>query len=255
MGECPMEQPATTEEGGEPFGEIQVELQEFMGSDLWIARSAWTSSNNRIRRIAKSETDADKLVRRLAAEGHATPFERVVCAWWIRMPIMIDRQWMTHRIASHNGLSGRYRTLPEDWYRLPPDVRAILDRVEPAGWDDKGGFGSAIADEFDAQMRQQNGWYRRVLNTCKQAEAQMRIDNDEYKRVREVIRGVIGTASMTERSSQFNLRSMANLFRLRLKPNAQREFRIVSEKMLAALKEKQVAPVAVAALEEAGWQL
>ena len=110
---------------------IQVELQETMGSDISIANAAWSSTYDKDRREDKYD-DLDKvsaLVKRMAREGHSTPFESVVFRFWFRWPIFVDRQHMTHRIQSASGLSGRYRTMPSDFFPLPPDVLVILKKA------------------------------------------------------------------------------------------------------------------------------
>ena len=110
--------------------QILVELQEWMGSDLSIANAAWTSTYDKDKREDKylDQEKINNLVRRLILDRHGTPIESVVFRFWIKMPIFVDRQHMTHRVASHNGLSGRYRTMPEDFYDIPEDVNAILNK-------------------------------------------------------------------------------------------------------------------------------
>lgn len=238
-------------------GEIQVELQEWMGSDAAIANAAWTSTYDKTRREDKYD-DPDKitsLVQRLAKDGHSVPFESVVFRFWIRHPIFSDRQHCTHRLASHNGLSGRYRTLPTDWFQIPPDVLSILQMM---GFQDNLcgvsiGFADKVYRRYNDLMESQFAFYSEVLSACKRAEHEHVISNGQYKRVREVIRGVIGTASMVERISTFNLRSFANYQKLRNSAHAQREIKIVAEKMLEQVEAKSICPVAIEALKAQGW--
>src|SRR5579864_3446203 len=103
------------------MSKILVELQETMGSDRSIANAAWTSSFDKEKREARTDQQVADIVSRLAKDGHSTPFESVIFRFWMRIPIFTDRQHMTHRIASHNGLSGRYRTMPTDYFDLPDD--------------------------------------------------------------------------------------------------------------------------------------
>lgn len=230
--------------------QIIVELQTSMGSDRDIANAAWTSTYDKDRREEKYEDEAkvEALVRRLIEDGHKTPLESVVFRFWIRMPIFIDRQHMTHRIASHNGLSGRYRTLPDEWYFLPDDVKAILNKL---GED----FAGGVVDSYDHMMAAQVRFYQSVLSESKAAEKEGLIDNQEFRRVREVIRGVIGTSIMTERTTIMNLHSFANYMHLRSSPHAQAEIRHVALLMLEQVKEADICPVAISALEERGWKL
>lgn len=230
--------------------QIIVELQESMGGDSSVANAAWTSTYDKDRREEKYD-DSEKvaaIVRRMAREGHRVPFESVIFRFWIRMPIFIDRQHVSHRIASHNGLSGRYRTLPEDWYELPEDVMQILTK---AGRD----FALGVQESYDHLMANQLRLYKSVLEETKGAEKEGLITNTEYKRVREVIRGVIGTSIMTERTSIFNLHSLANYMKLRSSPHAQAEIQHVAHLMLQEVKKANICPVAIQALEEKGWSL
>jgi thymidylate synthase ThyX len=72
--------------------QICVELQEAMGSDRSVANSAWTSSFDKNKRDIKTDEQVADLVKRLALEGHSTPFESVVFRFWLRIPIFVDRQ-------------------------------------------------------------------------------------------------------------------------------------------------------------------
>lgn len=231
-------------------GKIQVELQEWMGSDLSIANAAWTSTYDKDRREHKYD-DAQKvgdLVRRLIREGHSTPVESVVLRFWIRMPIFTDRQHMTHRIASHNGLSGRYRTMPSDWLDLPDDVALICAKAS----DMETG---AVRMGYNSMLAQQRNYYDAVLASLKEGEVNGKITNTEYKRAREVFRGILGTSFMVERTTIFNLRSFANYQRLRNSDHAQPEIKEVARLMLEQVKSMSIAPIAVATLEEIGWRI
>lgn len=233
-------------------GKILVELQESMGSDASIANSAWTSTFNKDRRDEKYD-DPEKvaaLVPRLIRDGHSTPIESVLFRFWIRMPIFCDRQYVTHRLQSSSGLSGRYRTLPEDWFSLPQDCIDILNSAS-----ENGNWGSSVKQDYDQVCERANAFYRCQLELMKSAEKAGRITNAEYKRVRETLRGVLPTAGMVERTSIFNLRSLSNFFKLRLSSHAQPEIREVARQMLQAVKESGVAPLAIATLEEMGWRI
>lgn len=230
---------------------IEVELQGWMGGDTEIANAAWTSTYDKSKREDRYD-DPEKvasIVERLIIDGHATPVESVVFRFWIRHPILCDRQHMTHRIASHNGLSGRYRTLPSDWYSVPEDVRAIADKVAP-------GAGRKIGVNFDTEMRRQYAAYSTWLGFLKEGEKSGAISNTEYKRAREILRGVLGTSFMVERTSIFNLRSFANYYRLR-QPNghAQPEIGSVAQQMLDHVERENICPVAIATLKRIGWKI
>jgi thymidylate synthase (FAD) len=234
-------------------GKILVELQEYMGSDASIANAAWTSTYDKDRREDKYD-DPQKvasIVPGLIKAGHGTPIESVILRFWIRLPIFTDRQHMTHRIASHNGLSGRYRTLPGDWYTVPIDVVGIFNKAKErplgdAGFDER--------EKYDEVCRMANYNYTRQVLVLKNAEKAGRITNAEFKRARECVRGQLPTAGMVERTTIMNLRSFANYQFQRNSSHAQPEIRQIATLMLEQVKEANVAPIAISTLESIGWK-
>jgi thymidylate synthase (FAD) len=234
------------------MSKILVELQESMGSDWSIANAAWTSTYDKDKREARydDEEKVAKIVERLILDGHGTPIESVIFRFWIRMPIFTDRQHMTHRIASHNGLSGRYRTMPLDWYSLPDDVVSIFDKV-----NDSGDYGTSMKMKFDEICRMATENYKSQLDILKEAEKNGKISNAEFKRAREVIRGQLPTAGMVERTTIMNLRSFANYQKQRNSQHAQPEIRMVAQLMLEEVKKAGIAPVAIRTLESIGWNI
>ena len=226
--------------------QIQVELQETMGSDAAIANAAWTSTYDKDKREDKYD-DPEKvnsITKRLIEDGHSVPVESVIFRFWYRFPIFTDRQHMTHRIASHNGLSGRYRTMPSDYYKLPKDVMGILQS------NDLGDLINNYNEVLDEQWRKYE-WALDNLKTAWKVDGTM--TNVQYKRCREVLRGMLGTSYMVERTSIFNLRSFANYMKLRKSIHAQAEIRYVAEQMYQLALKSNVCPVAIAALEAKGW--
>lgn len=234
-------------------GKILVELQEYMGSDASIANAAWTSTYDKDKREDKYD-DPEKvasIVPRLITDGHGTPIESVVFRFWIRMPIFTDRQHMTHRIASQNGLSGRYRTLPGDWFSIPQDVVDVLNRIYP----NPHGATPYAKSYYDSICQQAYAFYNSELTELKLQEKWGKITNVEFKRIREVLRGVLPVAGMIERTTILNLRSFANYQRQRNSGHAQPEIRKVAELMLEEVKRANIAPIAISTLESIGWRI
>jgi len=61
-----------------------------------------------------------KLVEYLIANHHNTPIEMTEVWLEMKLPIFLARQFVRHRTACINEVSGRYAILPEEWYI--PDV-------------------------------------------------------------------------------------------------------------------------------------
>lgn len=231
--------------------QIKIELQEWLSGDKGIANAAWTSSTDKAGKEFKTEEDVKRVVNMLADKKHSVPFESVVFRFWFRIPVATDRQLMTHRIASHSGMSGRYRTLPSDFLAVADDVTKILKKCDsqPFSTDNM----LSLVKDYDQLCTWANEWYQQVCTELKDLKTRGVIDSDELKRVREFMRGVLPQHNMTERVTVMNLRSFANFYKLRSKPDAQPEIRYLSERMLEEIVKADVCPIAISALERNSW--
>lgn len=227
------------------MGQIQVELQESMGSDRSIAEAAWTSSATLQSKELRTDEDVKRVVTMLIKDKHASPIESVVFRFWIKMPIAIDRQHMTHRIASHNGMSGRYRTMPNEFYKIPKDIEDLLSEER---------FISYLI-EYESICQDANDIYQATMQIFKENKDSGKFTNEQYKRLREFFRGMLPQHNMTERVTVMNLRSFANYQKLRNSSYAQPEIKEVAELMLKAVEEANVCPIALSVLKECNWNI
>lgn len=230
--------------------QIKVELQETMGSDRSIANSAWTSSTVYSKKKVKTDEEVKKLIEYLALHKHSTPFESVIFRFWIKMPIATDRQFMSHRIQSSSGLSGRYRTMPNEFLEVPEDVLEICRELS-------GDYGSGFyaLGQYEYLCEQANEEYNKIIVNLKENRDLNFITNDQYKRCREFFRGMLPQHNMTERVSIMNLRSFANFMKLRNSPHAQPEIRKVAELMLEEVKKANICSISIENLEKNAWQI
>lgn len=226
------------------MNQIKVELQEVYGKDRDIANAAWTSSLDYIKKQTRTDEDVKRIINMLADQGHSTPFESVIFKFWIKLPIVADRQLMTHRLQSANGLSGRYRTVPNEFLLPPNDVISIATKVN-----------SSIISDYENHCKWANEVYEATLSNAKQAEKNKLITNDEYKRLREFYRGVLPQNNMTERVTIMNLRSWCNFYRLRSANNAQPEIQYIAKEMLALIKNNDSIKLTIEALEKNNWKI
>lgn len=241
--------------------QILVELQESMGSDKSVANAAWTSTYDKNKRDSKYNNDSkvDSIVERLILDGHGVPIESVIFRFWIRMPIHADRQFMTHRIQSANGLSGRYRTMPLDYYDVPDEVLDIFQKCEykhiykKAMGHDK--LNDSLYQLYIKSCETAVNNYRITIDILKESEKQGLITNQEFKRAREIVRGQLPTSGMTERTTIMNLRSFANFQKQRNSEHAQPEIRFVAQKMLEEVEKANICPIAIKTLKDIGWKI
>ncbi len=70
------------------------------------------------------KTSEDRgLIRYLMRHSHTTPFEMVEFKFHCKMPVFVARQWIRHRTANVNEISGRYSVMKDEFYK--PDSAGI----------------------------------------------------------------------------------------------------------------------------------
>ncbi|MEJ5183834.1 MAG: FAD-dependent thymidylate synthase, partial [Rectinemataceae bacterium] len=97
-----------------------VRLVDYLGSDARIVQAARVSYGAGTRSFREDAALIDYLMR----HEHTSPFEQVVLTFHIKLPIFVARQWIRHRTARVNEISGRYSILPEEYFMPSPDALA-----------------------------------------------------------------------------------------------------------------------------------
>jgi thymidylate synthase (FAD) len=104
-----------------PEGETITVDRTFDADDTDPANSARMSFDaSDLSRTYETEM---KLNRYLMKNKHSTPFECIEVWLEMKLPIFVARQFVRHRTFSLNEVSGRYVTLPAEWY-IPDNVGA-----------------------------------------------------------------------------------------------------------------------------------
>jgi thymidylate synthase (FAD) len=102
------------------FGLERPEEFIFDATDTDPALVARTSFAKGLQEHTKEQDEA--LVEYLIRNNHNSPFEFTTVYMELKLPIFVARQIMRHRACTFNEVSGRYVTLPDDWY-IPEVVR------------------------------------------------------------------------------------------------------------------------------------
>lgn len=97
---------ATTDDG--------VTIRDFDADDRDPAQAARMSFDQMD--SARTDEEDFRLSRYLMKNWHTSPFEMIEIWLEMKMPIFVARQFVRHRTVSINEVSGRYVTLPEEWY-------------------------------------------------------------------------------------------------------------------------------------------
>jgi len=134
-----------------------VALKEYMGSDESIEEAARVSYAYGTRKSSDTRT----LIRSLIRRGHTSPLEMVELKFHCAMPIFVARQWIRHRMASVNEMSGRYSLMPMLFYRPTPEqiqAQSKKDRQGRSGWLPTETVNSFLGS-VDRSVQEHKNWY------------------------------------------------------------------------------------------------
>lgn len=93
-----------------------------------------------------------KLAKYLMEHKHTTPFEMVEIWLEMKMPIFIARQFVRHRTAAINEISGRYIKLPDEFYIPDPAIIGVPAASNKQGRD--GHLENPYAPTFCEKLRE-----------------------------------------------------------------------------------------------------
>ncbi|AND74902.1 thymidylate synthase [Pseudomonas phage NP1] len=153
--------------------------------------------------------DADlKLADYLMRNWHTSPFEMVEIWLEMKMPIFVARQFVRHRTATINEVSGRYVQLPAEWYI--PEVVGGKAANKKQGQE----------DNLDKPTQE---WFRRVLHS--QCELSYDLYQEALERgvAAEHARTLLHLNHYTHWLWKQDLHNMLNFLRLRDHSHAQIE--------------------------------
>ena len=175
-----------------------VTLLDHMGDDQAIVDAARISVTGASK---KSETRA--LIRYLMRHKHTSPFEMVEFKFHVRVPIFVARQWIRHRTASVNEISGRYSVLPSEFY-VPEEYHAQSSTNHQ-------GSGAVIDTDNIEQKESCENAFRVYENMISDGVS------------REEARVHLPLGTMTEFIWKQNLHNLLHFLRLRMDSHAQSE--------------------------------
>jgi len=209
-----------------------VRLVDYMGSDTRIVQAARVSYGEGTKTFREDKGLIDYLLR----NQHTSPFEQVHLTFHCKMPIFVARQWVRHRTAKLNEISGRYSVMKDEFYVPEPDAVAFQSA------DNKQGRSSpdAVPAEVKAKVRE----------LLEQGQKQAFVEYEallEEGVARELARVNLPLSLYTEWYWTIDLHNLFHFLALRLDAHAQLEIRVYAEAMLKLTR--AVAPIAVEAFE------
>jgi thymidylate synthase (FAD) len=209
-----------------------VRLVDYLGGDARIVQAARVSYGDG----TKSAREDRALIDYLLRHAHTSPFEQVVLTFHLKMPIFVARQWLRHRTARLNELSGRYSVMRDEFYvPAPQEVRYQSTSNR------QGGSEAQVPEEVRGRVAE-------VL-----ADGQRR-SYEAYEGLladgvaRELARVNLPLSLYTEMYWQIDLHNLFHFLRLRLDVHAQVEIRAYGDAIARCAR--AVAPLAFEAFEE-----
>jgi thymidylate synthase (FAD) len=209
-----------------------VRLVDYMGSDERIVQSARVSYG----KGTKTFREDRGLINYLLRNDHTSPFEQVIFTFHVKLPIFVARQWIRHRTARVNEISGRYSVMKDEFYL--PSTRDIAYQSS----DNKQGR----ADESVPRSLQQ-----RVLSVLQKDQHLLYKNYQtllEKNIARELARINLPLSLFTEWYWQIDLHNLFHFLNLRLDPHAQKEIRDYANVMSNIAR--TVCPLAFEAFDE-----
>jgi len=192
-----------------------IRLVDYMGGDQRIVQAARVSYGEGTKTVREDSGLIDYLLR----NDHTSPFEQVVFTFHAKMPVFVARQWVRHRMARLNEISGRYSVMSDEFYVPAPED------VAEQSTDNKQG---RMAEPMDSVRAE------RVRETIEEAHQQAFAG---YKNLldegtaRELARVVLPLSMYTEWYWQIDLHNLFRFLKLRMDPHAQKEIRVYASVM------------------------
>ncbi len=209
-----------------------VRLVDYMGSDERIVQSARVSYGKGTKSYRQDKGLIDYLLR----NEHTSPFEQVIFTFHVKLPIFVARQWIRHRTARVNEISGRYSIMRPEFYI--PYKRDIS-------------FQSTDNKQARSTEQVPHNLQEKVL---KLLLADQRSTYSNYQSMikdniaKELARINLPLSLYTEWYWQIDLNNLLHFLKLRMGSHSQKEIRLYAEKMYEICK--KVCPITFEAFDK-----
>ena len=184
----------------------------------------------------KSPYQDKSLINYLIKHQHTSPFEMVEFKFHLKMPIYIQRQWIRHRTASINEISGRYTELSfssKDGYYHPPELRKQSKSNKQGSY-------------VDSDLCKTN---KEVKEIWEKSKTQIDEQISNYHKLimlgvaKEQARMILPLSTFTEFYWKIDLHNLLNFIKLRTHDTAQYEIQLYALNILEILE--KLCPVTI----------
>jgi thymidylate synthase (FAD) len=209
-----------------------VRLVDYLGDDSRIVAAARVSYGTG----TKSYREDKGLINYLLRNDHTSPFEQVVFTFHCKMPVFVARQWIRHRMARLNEISGRYSVMKDEFYVPSPRDIALQSSNNKQGRASAAVPAALQKKVINLLRKEQEAVYRNYESLLK------------HNIARELARIDLPLSLYTEWYWQIDLHNLFHFLKLRLDAHAQKEIRDYAAIM--ARIGRTVCPIAFEAFDE-----
>lgn len=191
---------------------MKVTLIDSMGNDMRVADAARVSFHKQASEFTPEQNE--KLIKYLAKHKHYSPFGHCFASFHVKAPVFVRAQLVKHEYLRMNEVSRRYVDDTPEFY--VPDVW----RGKPV--DKKQGSSGFVDDD--------TGITTEYLDSCNYA---LEVYDDLLREgvAPEQARMVLPQSMYTEWFWSGSLDAFANMCKLRCKPDAQEETRMIANQV------------------------
>lgn len=209
-----------------------IRLVDYLGDDSRIVQSARVSYGEG----TKSYREDKGLIDYLLRNDHTSPFEQVSFTFHIKMPIVVARQWIRHRTAKVNEISGRYSVMASEFYVPAAEDIALQSEDNKQGRQNEPvskELAKEIQDIISAEQERVYETYTKLL---------------DMGLAREIARINLPLSLYTEWYWTMDLHNLFHFLRLRMDAHAQKEIRVYADAIFEIVK--KITPMAAEAFEK-----
>ena len=204
---------------------MKVELLNHFGDDLMVVNAARVSYGKAKELLDDKDS---RLIKFLVDHKHTSPFRHPQLQFRIQCPIFVERQLFKHQVGlTANSISGRYVDFSDEYW-LPEQLRLQSKDSKQGSSED---------------LNPQDNSHFKTRISCAVAQCKELYDDMVIAGIaKEQCRMVLPLCLETQFIWTGSLAAFLHLWRLRLKPDTQKETRDVAQMMLSLVKDIEESP-------------
>ncbi|HEY8758506.1 MAG TPA: FAD-dependent thymidylate synthase [Candidatus Limnocylindria bacterium] len=209
-----------------------IRVIDYMGDDAAVVQAARVSYGAGTKKVRE---DAG-LINYLMRHRHTSPFEMCELKLHAKMPIFVAREWVRHRVANLNEISGRYSILDNEFYLPAPEQLGTQSRSNRQGRGETitGPESVRVLEILREDAERSYSHYEEMLNENIAGDT---LDPTRSGLARELARMNLSVNFYTQWYWKIDLHNLLHFLNLRTDARAQYEIRVYADAILECVKQ------------------